>query len=167
MASLLNFLETYSSGIFVLFFCLAAVVFFIQWVSWIFCWGRFRPENVAATTGIRKPLRRVMGELFFNLVNDFRHLLALVIVLIFAMALGYAVFRAGTEVDNITKALQAVVATLGGLVGSLLGYYFGESAAKKAPGEIIRGGTGGEPEQAPTPAPQPPAPSESETKPGE
>ncbi len=158
MGSFLNFLATNSSGIFVLFFCLAATIVMIQWFCWIFGWGRFSPENMAATTGIRKPLRRVMGELFFNLVNDFRHLLALVIVLIFALILGYAVFRAGTQMDDITKALQAVVATLGGLVGSLLGYYFGESAAKKAPGEIIRGGAGGELEQAPTPAPPPPEP---------
>lgn len=167
MSSFLNFLATYSSGIFVLFFCLAAGVAMVQWVCWIFGWGRFSPENLEATAGVRKPLRRVMSELFFNLVNDFRHLLALVIVLIFALVLGYAVFRAGTEMDNITKALQAVVATLGGLVGSLLGYYFGESAAKKVPGEIIKGGGGGEPEQAPTPAPPPPAPSQAEVKPQE
>jgi hypothetical protein len=158
MGSFLNFLATHSSGIFVLFFSLAAVVFLIQWTSWIFGWGRFSPQNVAATTDVRKPLRQAMGELFFNLVNDFRHLLALVIVLIFAVVLGYAVFRAGTQMDDITKALQAVVATLGGLVGSLLGYYFGESAAKKTSGEIIRGGAGGEIEQAPTPVQPPPQP---------
>ncbi len=160
MGSFLNFLATNSSGIFVLFSCLAAVIFFIQWISWVFCWGRFRPDRVASTTSARKPLRLVMGDLLVNIVNDFRHLLALIIVLIFAMVLGYAVYRASAGVDEITKALQAVVATLGGLVGSLLGYYFGEAAAKKAPGEIIRGGAGGELEQAPTPAPQPPEPSQ-------
>lgn len=156
MESLLTFLTAHSNGIFMLFFCLAAGVFIVQWVCWIFCWGRFHPERVASATSARKPLRQVMGDLLVNIVNDFRHLLALIIVLIFAAALGYAVYKARAGVDEITKALQAVVATLGGLVGSLLGYYFGESAAKRTPGEIIKGGVGGEPEQAPTPAPQPP-----------
>ncbi|MDZ7359821.1 MAG: hypothetical protein ONB46_03715 [candidate division KSB1 bacterium] len=151
MERLMAFLQNYSSGMLMLFFSLAAVVALIQWVCWIFGWGRFSAENVAAASSVRKSLRQVMGELFFNLVNDFRHLLALVIVLIFAGALTYTVIRAGEQMDDIAKGLQAVVATLGGLVGSLLGYYFGESAAKKSPGEIVKGGTSGEIELPPQP----------------
>jgi hypothetical protein len=154
MESLLTFLQNYSGGILMLFFSLAAIVALIQWVCWIFGWGRFSPANVAAATSERKSFRQGLSELFFNLVNDFRHLLALVIVLIFAGALAYTVIRAGQQMDDIAKGLQAVVATLGGLVGSLLGYYFGESAAKKSSGEIVKGGTGGEIEMPPQPPDQ-------------
>jgi len=161
MESLLTFFKNYSGGILMLFFSLAAAVALVQWVCWIFSWGRFSPDKAVAMSGVLKSLRQVIGELFFNLVNDFRHLLALVIVLIFTIVLSYTVIRAGDQMDDIAKGLQAVVATLGGLVGSLLGYYFGESAAKKASGEIVKGGTGGEIEMPP----QPPGPSESETQP--
>ena len=36
------------------------------------------------------------------------------------------------------KALQAVVACLGGIVGSIVGYYFGESAGRKAENDYLR-----------------------------
>jgi hypothetical protein len=40
-------------------------------------------------------------------------------------------------VEDLADGLQAVMATLGGLVGSIVGYYFGESAAKTSPGSQL------------------------------
>jgi membrane protein DedA with SNARE-associated domain len=74
----------------------------------------------------------VIAELFVKIINDFRHLLALLIVVIFALVLGYGLIRAGKDLENITKVLQVVVSTLGGLIGSIIGYYFGESAGRRA-----------------------------------
>lgn len=143
MSRLFTFLQSYRSGILFLFFCLAAVAFLVQWFAWIFGKGRFRllPANGKDGVGGKAELRFVFSEAIVKIINDFRHLLALIIVLIFAFALGYSLIRAGSlqtgtgapsVIDNMKEALQAVVATLGGLVGSIIGYYFGESSVAKA-----------------------------------
>lgn len=144
-----TFLQTYRSGILFLIVCLACVAFLLQWFAWIFGFGRFRrggpdtrtgtgPGSISASTN----LRYLFSGAIVKIVNDFRHLLALVIVLIFAFALGYSLWKAASlpavgdppsVINNMKEALQAVVATLGGLVGSIIGYYFGESTSAKPP----------------------------------
>lgn len=111
----------------------------MQWIVWILGRGRFgKPPSPAG----RAELRFIFSEAAVKIINDFRHLLALVIVLIFAFALGYSLIKAAsiatnpsspTTIENMKEALQAVVATLGGLVGSIIGYYFGESTVAKSP----------------------------------
>jgi hypothetical protein len=150
-----TFLQTYRSGIVFLLVCLASIAFLVQWFAWIFGKGRFSRAGPGTVTGTgtgtsRAALRYIFSEATVKIINDFRHLLALVIVLIFAFALGFSLIKAafipstGTPsvIDNMKEALQAVVATLGGLVGSIIGYYFGESSVVKA----------AEP-RSPTPAP--------------
>lgn len=138
-----TFLQTYRSGILFLLVCLASIAFLVQWFAWMFARGRFRKPDTLAGTGTgsgtsRAELRYIFSEATVKIINDFRHLLALVIVLIFGIALLYSLIRAATltgdgtsTVNNMKEALQAVVATLGGLVGSIIGYYFGESSVAK------------------------------------
>lgn len=156
MEGILTFFSTHSNGMLVLFSCFAATIFFIQWVAWIFCFGRFSSDRTDSRTG--RALRHVLGDLLVKIIDDFRHLLALIIVLIFAVALGYTVYRAGSQMSDITNALQTVVATLGGLVGSLVGYYFGEAAAKRSPEEPLDRGIPEEPVQQPPARVAPPPP---------
>lgn len=142
MARFFTFFQTYGGGILFFFLSLAAIAFLVQWFAWIFGIGRFRrvPRNGKDETG-KEDLRFIFSRAIVKIIDDFRHLLALVMVLIFAFALAYSLIRAGTlqsgmsaaaVVDNMKDALQAVAATLGGLVGSIMGYYFGESSALKA-----------------------------------
>jgi hypothetical protein len=144
LSRLFTFLETYRSGILFLLFCLASVAFLVQWFAWIFGKGRFSkagtPTGADTDSGSVKPLRFFIAEAAVKIINDFRHLLALVLVLIFAFALGYSLIKAASVmtganapsvVENMKNALQAVMATLGGLVGSIIGYYFGESSVTK------------------------------------
>jgi hypothetical protein len=146
MGRLFTFLDTYRNAILFLLFCLAALAFLVQWFAWIFGRGRFSRAAPQTGTGTgtgsttRGDLRYIFSDAAVKIVNDFRHLLALVIVLIFAFALGYSMIKAASVmtnadtpsvVENMKNALQAVVATLGGLVGSIIGYYFGESSVAK------------------------------------
>jgi len=152
MDKFFTFLETHWSGILFLLVCLA---FLVQWFAWIFGKGRFAPGTITdndpsnskgngkggdkGTGTSRAQLRYVFSEAIVKIIDDFRHLLAVVIVLIFAFALGFSLIKAasipstGTPsvIDNMKEALQVVVATLGGLVGSIIGYYFGESSGSK------------------------------------
>jgi len=140
----LKLLDDYSGGILVLFFSLAAIVLLIQWLAWIFQIGRFRIGRTGTGTGDgSRPssLRFVLADFLVKIINDFRHLLALLMIVIFASTLLFMLFRAGEDMADLTDALQVVVATLGGLLGSILGYYFGESAVRKARGED-EGGAG-------------------------
>ncbi|SRR6266404_1309994 len=149
MDRVFTFLQTYRSGILFLIVCLACVAFLLQWFAWIFGIGRFRRGEPETRTGTGSGsisastnLRYLFSGAIVKIVNDFRHLLALVIVLIFAFALGYSLWKAASlpaigdppsVINNMKEALQAVVATLGGLVGSIIGYYFGESSTTKPP----------------------------------
>ena len=81
-------------------------------------------------------LSYVVGMFFVNLINDFKHLLALVIVIVFASLIIYSMTTTDIFKEKM-EALQLVVASLGGLLGSIIGYYFGESAATKSQTKTI------------------------------
>ena len=106
-----------------------------QWISWIFRWGRFRQEQEHPK---EKSLRFILAELTTNIINEFRHLLALVLVLVFGGVLAFSLVRAGDDAQGISDVLQAVASSLGGLIGAIIGYYFGESAGRRrAPVEPV------------------------------
>lgn len=143
MADFLDYLDAHRGGILILILCLLFLAFLAQWIAWIFSLGRFSSNN-GQPSG--QALRFVFSEAAVKIINDFRHLLALIVVVIFGLALGYAMFQARSTLADMKEALQAVVATLGGLVGSIIGYYFGESTVTKAQegatgSDISRGGT--------------------------
>lgn len=94
---------------------------------WAFGIGRFRRPVDAPHAAA---LRYLITEALTKIINDFRHLLALILVLIFGGALGYSLFEAGPRLADIKEALQSVSASLGGLIGSIIGYYFGESKGR-------------------------------------
>jgi len=80
--------------------------------------------------------------------------------MVFTFALAYSLIRAatlppdpngGSVITNMKEALQAVVATLGCLVGSIIGYYFGESSLLKSSNTGSEAGT-----SKPAPEIQPP-----------
>ena len=96
-------------------------------------------------------------------------LLALVIVVIFALVLTYALLLVSYEpagrLEGMTKALQAVVSSLGGLIGAIIGYYFGEKAGEKGALAKASGAAAAQPASQPGPAePIEPAPEPPEHK---
>ena len=153
IADLLPYLADNKVGIFVIFAILFAVAFLVQWLSWVFGWGRFKPDTSQASpdSQSRSTIRLIIADLFVKVIDDFRHLLALLIVVLFAFALIYVLivsqYGDATKIDNINKAMQAVTGTLGGIIGVILGYYFGESAGRANRGEPIKPGDAVEPEQ--------------------
>ena len=138
MDRLFTFLQTYRSGILLLVFMLAALAALVQWFAWIFGLGRFGKEMSSGS----KALSIAFSEFIFKIINEFRHLLALLVFMVFTFALAYSLIKAASlppdsnhpsVIDNMTEALQGVAATLGGLVGSIIGYYFGESSVVRSP----------------------------------
>jgi hypothetical protein len=152
-----TFLYQERGGIFVLLVCIAFAAGVIRYLAWIFGWGRFAPDRVKSTGTLSTSTLSdsrfgfVIATFFTNLINDFRHLLALILVLIFAAVLGAAMWRAAT-VEDFGKAVQGVAATLGGLIGSIIGYYFGESAVKRSQPAIAKPTPAGPSIQSPTTA---------------
>ena len=136
MTNFFVYLETHRNGIFIALLCLAFLAFILQWLAWTLKFGRFKPDGgvpgSSAAAAQKQNLRYIISDAVIKIVNDFRHLLALVIIAIFAVALCFALFQTRDSLEEMKEALQAVVATLGGLVGSIIGYYFGESAVIKA-----------------------------------
>lgn len=116
-------------GILLLLFTLIVLGALVNWVLWMFGWGRFR--KVIRTDS---KLRFVLADFLVKIINDFRHLLALLIVLLFSVALFAAMWPGmmKQDVSLIKEGLEGVAAALGGLIGSIIGYYFGESAANKS-----------------------------------
>lgn len=133
MNTLLQLLEEHWVGIAVIFSALCGLAALAQWVCWMFGLGRFELRHQGKNPVTRESsLRFVIADLLVKIINDFRHLLALVVMLIFALTLLYALLRSENTAEGINKALQSVVATMGGLIGSIIGYYFGESAGQRA-----------------------------------
>lgn len=129
----MNYFWDNRGGFLVAFAVLVAVCFLLNWIAWIFRLGRFsQPTGPGAPT--QQPLRFLIGNFFVEIINDFRHFLALVIVLLFAVALFVGMYPGLVhgDIDAIKDGVQAVAAALGGLIGSIIGYYFGESAASKS-----------------------------------
>jgi len=126
MGNMLGFLEENINGILVLLLLVFAFLLAINWLARIFRWGRFKED--ALMSNQYEKLSYIITQFFANIINDFKHLLALIIVLIFS---GLIIFSmaAADNFDNKMEALQLVIASLGGLLGSIIGYYFGESAA--------------------------------------
>jgi hypothetical protein len=135
MGSWLDFMSDHRGGIFTLIAVVAALGGLVNWFLWMLGLGRFagsRAPGVRPTT-----IRYVLTEFFVQIVNDFRHLLALLLVSLFTVTLLVAMvpplFRPnGPDLNAMRDGLQAVAAALGGLIGSIVGYYFGESAGKRA-----------------------------------
>lgn len=133
-----------------------ALMLVITWLAWVFGWGRFKMTD--RTREHDSKLRFVAVDFMSAIITEFRHLLALVIVLVFATTMTLAMYPglAKGDIDGMIEGLQAVAASLGGLLGSIIGYYFGESAASKAmevaavsPSQVEQRGGPAEPDDSP------------------
>jgi len=130
----------------------ALFVWVVQKICWIAQYGRYK--HVPRTAQAESSVGVIISAFFAKLIDEFRHLLALLIFLLFAGVLIYGVAVATSGVtgtarlDAIEKVIQVIVASLGGLVGSIIGYYFGEARGKAPPATPVQG-----PVAAPSPLP--------------
>ena len=116
---------------------LATLVF--QWVAWIVGLGRFNHKQVKERELLPRPdrlgdLRYLITEAAVKIINDFRHLLALLFLLLFGGVLAFVLWHA-TTIAEMKEALLVVTSTIGVVLASIIGYYFGEA----------RGGRGAQP----------------------
>lgn len=124
-------------GSIVLFVILAlfGVTLLVQWWMWLAGAGRFKASR--PRDGDREPVARMFAGAFIKIVDDFRHFLALMLLAVFFLTLFLVVLigwhrSAGDRtIEAVTDGIQLVVAALGGLVGSIVGYYYGESAVRR------------------------------------
>ena len=129
MGEFFTFLETHSTGIMIFIFMLVTLVIIIRWLFQIFAIGKYsnktKPDNEQETS-----ITYILTRSLVNIVDDFRHFLALLIVILFVVLIIAAMWGAKGNFDNMMEAMQLVIASLGGLLGSIIGYYYGESAAR-------------------------------------
>ncbi len=125
-----SFFEQHTQGVLLFLFVLFCLVLMIAWLANIFRVGRYSARN-SRNLGTRERLGFVIARFFANIIDDFRHFLALMLVIIFTILIIYSMAAAGTFEEKM-KALQLVIASIGTLLGSIIGYYFGESAASKS-----------------------------------
>ncbi|PCJ80864.1 MAG: hypothetical protein COA57_14675 [Flavobacteriales bacterium] len=124
MDSIIQYFNVNALGIILFLFSILVGLFVTSRLFKLFGLGRFKNLETNGSFGY------AVGVLFNKIIVEFRHLLALVIILLFAGALAYAMISGDTFSDKM-DALQAVTSALGGLIGSIIGYYFGESAGRK------------------------------------
>jgi hypothetical protein len=186
MKSFLDFWAANAIGVsvFLLFMVVTVALFVwaIRKLSTTFGWGRYGADDglfvgrLAGNSPSESSLGRLVTEFFMKIISEFRHFLALLIFILFAFVLIYAVIFTSQgplgvanptlhdRLDEMGKIIQVIVASLGGLVGSIIGYYFGEagkaasSGTGSGSGASGGGGTGGTgapptPSQSTVPAP--------------
>ena len=120
MGGFLTFLSVQRYGILVLLAGLLVACFLLNWLLWMSGLGRYR--GISAQSD--KRLSMVVADFFTKLIDDFKHLLALVMVLLFAMMLFLAMvpgLQSG-KIGEVKDGVQSVAAALGGLIGSIIGY---------------------------------------------
>jgi len=136
----------------VVLLCVGGTVVVATWIAWILRIGRFKPADGGQRISPEQaPLSFIIADAAVKLVNDFRHLLALLLVLIYGGTLAW-VLEASDTPDHMWEGLKTVTATLGGVVASIIGYYFGEARTSTNP-KVPTGGRSDQAEQGPpTPA---------------
>jgi hypothetical protein len=127
-----------------------------HWWSYFRGTGRYAQPKTVETTSA--------AMLFIGkLISEFKHFLALVIMVVFLVAIVLVVIaawpKASGDLDKLYNGIQVVVASMGGLVGSVVGYYFGEAKMERAvaAGAAANAAAGGgriEPTVLPTGQPQ-------------
>ncbi len=127
------FLEAHVNGVLVLILLLLVFILCLRWMAQIFGWGRFK--SVSSTGKQDHSISYIITQIFVNIINDFKHFLALIIVLLFVTLSIFAVTSSDVYQEKI-DALQLVIASLGGLLGSIIGYYYGESAARSTQSNV-------------------------------
>jgi len=108
---------------------------FIQKLAWVMRWGRYKDIASPPASAAESALSRAYSVFLTKLVDDFRLLLALLIFLLFTGVLFFGIWVAHSPsggFDEVGKAIQAIVASLGGFVGTIMGYYFGQERSKPA-----------------------------------
>ncbi|WKN42497.1 hypothetical protein [Tunicatimonas pelagia] len=134
MSNFLKFLENHATGIYLIILCVFSLILAINWLAKIFSWGVYQEINTERNA--QSKLSYVISRFFVNIIDDFKHLLAIIIVIIFTALIIYSM-TAGDTFDDKMEALQLVIASLGGLLGSIIGYYFGESAARTSTPKVV------------------------------
>ncbi len=123
---LFQYLEEHSGGIGLAVGLLFVLLIAVTWLAFIFKWGRYKKgKEDSAGFGY------VVAQFFSNIIDDFRHLLALLIFLIFVGVTIFMLVGVGGDTKSKVDALQAVMSAFAGLLGSIIGYYFGEKAATR------------------------------------
>ncbi len=109
----LTSIETHWFGITLL---VVLILFFLRSFCKIYGFGRFK-----------KDITNWISRLF----DDFRHVLAFLIIMFFFVIVLYALIKDGKCCDSKMEATKTILASLGGLIGSIIGYYFGESKGSR------------------------------------
>jgi len=133
MTGSLDYVWMHRGPIAVLLVVAFGAIAIVQWLAWIFRGGRFRLQPGRAVAS-RAGAGYLFSDFLVKIITDFRNLLALVIVGIFAITLAISMYPGVRHwnVEEIGKGVQAIAAALGGLIGSIIGYYFGEAAGSRA-----------------------------------
>ena len=129
MNDFFTFLETHTNGILMLLLILVVIAFIINFLAKTFSFGRYKDAYFA--TASESKVSYIIVQFFIRLIDDFRHFLAMTIVVIFTFLILFSMM-ATDDFSEKMEALKLVIASLGGLLGSIIGYYFGESAAKNS-----------------------------------
>ena len=99
---------------------LLSVVAAGQWVAWILGVGRFRERSARSGWFVQ--------DFASTISADFRHILASALVVLFGLALFVGVAIEGGYPDK----MQPVMNSFPGLLGAVIGFYFGEKQAREA-----------------------------------
>lgn len=101
---------------------IAALIGAWQWIAWILGKGRFRAP---------KP-KGLLQDFAATIAGDFRHILASALFVLFALAL----LLPGDTGHGLPPAAQYALNSFPGLLGAVIGFYFGKGQPQEAIGRF-------------------------------
>ncbi|MBI3832484.1 MAG: hypothetical protein HY291_23370 [Planctomycetes bacterium] len=119
----------HSPGILTLVCSLLLFLICFHYVLWLLRRGRFKDSNQKSQN--QPTIAYALSVFVGKIITDFRHALALSIVLLFAIIMFLVIAAGWDDFEKVKAGIQLVSASLGGLIGSIIGYYFGESAGRR------------------------------------
>jgi hypothetical protein len=111
MENLLRQLGDQARGVWELIGLLFALMATVTWCFWVLGRGRFsRPRP----TDDRSTIAYYIGTFVGQIITEFRHFLALMVVMLFAVTMATVIFLGRHHFEDVKTGVQVVAASLGG-----------------------------------------------------
>jgi purine-cytosine permease-like protein len=122
MEDLLRLIETYWFGFILLL--VALVVLSLITIRFLNLFGI--TVGYSQVLNARLRFRNAISKIFTEIIDEFRHVVAVVVLALFLIVFIITLLSFAEEADQRMQALNLMLTTFSGIIGTIVGFYFSE-----------------------------------------